>query len=380
MSDRVALFVFVDALGFNFLREREFLPEFGFRAGLRTVLGYSCACHPTLFSGELPHTHGHGAMYPLNQGGSPLDVAKKWAWLPARIADNHRVRTRLQGEVGRTVTGYFSLYEVPTRLLPRFDLVEHRSIFEPGAIRRGRTVFDEVADSGVRSLVRDWRTAEAAAMAEFEVALRADAFDWGLVYLPGIDGLLHAEGSRGKGVARHLRWYEEAVRRLVQAARASGRKSAIYLFSDHGMSDVRRRVDVIGPLEAAFGRNGDDYLAFYDSTMVRVWADDIVTRDGVAALLAGLPHGRLVADDERAELGVAFEDRSQGDLCWVADEGAIVLPSYMGRSMLKGMHGYHPDAVDADACVLGLDPPDRSMTHIRDLHGLMCDALDWVRR
>ena len=51
----------------------------------------------------------------------------------------------------------------------------------------------------------------------------------------------------------------------------------------------------------------------------------------------------------------------------------------MGRSMLKGMHGYHPDAVDADACVLGLGAPAREMTHIRDLHGLMRDVLEWVQ-
>lgn len=379
MAERVALFVFVDALGFNFLRDREFLPEFGYRAGLRTVLGYSCACHPTLFSGEMPHTHGHGAMYPLNEGGSPLEVARKFAWLPSRIADNHRVRTRIQGEVGRSVTGYFSLYEVPTRLLPRFDLVEHRNIFEPGAIRRGRTVFDDVAESGVRSLVRNWRTPEADAFAQFEVALRGDGFDWGLVYLPGLDGLLHSEGSGGEGVAAHLRWYEDSVRRLVEAAQANGRESAIYLFSDHGMSDVRRGLDVIRPLEAAFGRNGDDYLAFYDSTQVRVWADDVVVRDGLESFLAELPLGRLIEDDEREALGVDFDDGSQGDHCWVADEGVIVLPSYMGRSMLKGMHGYHPDAVDADACVLGLREPSREMTHIRDLAGLMRDALEWVR-
>ncbi|RKZ11444.1 hypothetical protein DRQ53_16005, partial [bacterium] len=204
MPERVALFVFVDALGFNLLRSREFLPEFEFRAGLRTVLGYSCSCHPTLFSGRMPHDHGHGAMYPLNQGGSPLEAAKSWSWLPPRIADNHRVRARLQGQIGREVSGYFSLYEVPTRLLPRFDLVEHRNIFEPGAIRNGTTVFDDVAASGVRSLVRDWRTPEPESLAEFEVELRAGRVDWGLIYLPGLDGLLHAEGSQGERMLKHM--------------------------------------------------------------------------------------------------------------------------------------------------------------------------------
>lgn len=378
-SERVALFVFVDALGFRFLGSREFLPELGFRAGLRTVLGYSCACHPTLFSGRMPHEHGHGAMYALNSGSSPLERARKWAWLPERIADNHRVRARLQGEIGREVSGYFSLYEVPTRLLPRFELVEPRNIFEPGSIRRGTTVFDDVAASGVRALVRDWRTPEVEALGEFEEQLQAGEVGWGLVYLPGLDGLLHAEGSTGPGVARHLEWYEGWVRRLREAARRGASEVQLYLFSDHGMSDVAEGIDLIGPMERAFGRNGDDYLAFYDSTMVRVWLEDPGRLEEMRAFLASRPKGRLIESAERADLGVDFEDRSQGDLCWVADEGVIILPSYMGSGMLAGMHGYHPDALDADACVLGTERPQRAMNHIRDLHGLMVDALDWVK-
>lgn len=377
--ERVALFVFVDALGFNFLRSREFLPEFGYRAGLRTVLGYSCACHPTLFSGRMPHEHGHGSMYALNSGHSPLEAARRWSWLPARLAENHRVRARLQGVIGREVTGYFSLYEVPTRLLPRFELVEPRNIFEPGAIRRGTTVFDDVAAAPVRSRVRDWRTPEIEALTEFESALGNGEIDWGLIYLPGLDGLLHAEGSGGAGVATHLAWYEGWVRRLREAATRGADEVRVYLFSDHGMSDVREGLDVIGPLERAFGRNGDAYLAFYDSTMVRVWADDPALRERMRGFLADLPAGRLIADGEREELGVAFTDRGQGDLCWVCDEGVLVVPSYMGRTMLAGMHGYHPDAVDADACLLGTEEPLRPMTHIRDLHGLMSDALNWVK-
>jgi hypothetical protein len=377
--DRVAVFVFVDALGFNYLRSHEFLPEFKFRAGLRPVLGYSCACHPTLFSGRMPHDHGHGAMYALGGDASPLAVARGWGRLPGRIADNYRVRARLQARIGREVSGYFSLYEVPTRLLPRFDLVEPRNIFEPGAIRRGTTIFDEVADSGVSSLVRDWRTPEVETLQEFETVLGAGEIDWGLAYLPGLDGLLHAEGSGGEGVARHLSWYEGWVRRLKEAAKKGAAEVHLYLFSDHGMSDVHRGIDAIGPLERTFGRNGERYLAFYDSTMVRVWADDFQLRDSMQEFLRGLSGGRLVEDEEKNELGVAFTDRSQGDLCWVADEGVIVLPSYMGRAMLAGMHGYHPDAVDADACVLGSETPRREMNHIRDLHRLMQDELRWAR-
>ena len=79
------------------------------------------------------------------------------------------------------------------------------------------------------------------------------------------------------------------------------------------------------------------------------------------------------------ELGIRFPDRSQGDLLFVADEGLLILPSYMGSYLLAGMHGYHPDARDADACLLGAYSPDVGMSHITDLHHLMVTIADSLR-
>ena len=78
--------------------------------------------------------------------------------------------------------------------------------------------------------------------------------------------------------------------------------------------------------------------------------------------------------EELASLGVDFPDRSQGDIIFVASEGLLILPSYMGKSMLAGMHGYHPDAEYADACLLGRDAPDLAMSHLVDLYALMDDV------
>ena len=79
----------------------------------------------------------------------------------------------------------------------------------------------------------------------------------------------------------------------------------------------------------------------------------------------------MIPEDEKTELGIRFADRSQGDLLFVVDEGLLVLPSYMGRHMLAGMHGYHPDATHADASLLGGYAPDYNVGHIRDLYTLM---------
>lgn len=373
---RVGLYILIDALGFHFLREHEFLPEFEFRVGLRTPLGYSCSCHPTLLSGRMPHEHGHGAMYQRRNGPGPLDAARPYRRLPGWIANHRWVRERIHRAVAEQVDGYFSLYECPTRLLPEFDLVEPRLIFGPGSLRRGANVFDRLERAGLRYSVHHWRTPEPENLAAVERDLREGRSDFVFLYLPGLDGLLHEHGSGGAPVMAHLRWYEEWVRRLQKLAESQYEEVELFVFSDHGMSDVHGGVDLVSLVERAFGRNGGRYLAFYDSTMARFWVDDPKVAEGIEDLLGSRTDGRWIRREERAELGVAFEDRSQGDMTFVVHEGLIILPSYMGRQLLAGMHGYHPDAVNADACLLGAWSPSLDPTHIRDLFALMSATVD----
>jgi len=368
---RLGVYVMIDALGFRFLREHEFMPELEFRVGLRTVLGYSCACQPTIFTGRLPHDHGHGAMFQRANGSTPLAAAKRYSWLPKAIADNYRIRNRIYGKVSTQIDGYFSLYEVPTQLMPEFDLVEHKSIYEPRSMRRGTNIFDRFEEVGLRYRHYYWKTPEEQNLLNAEDDLRSGRVEMLFLYLPALDGLLHEHGSQGNAVHAHLRWYEERLRRLRAIAEDVSEELEFFVFSDHGMSDVHGAVDVITPLEREFGPNGKRYLAFYDSTMARFWSEDDALLDEIRSFLADRRDGRVIHDDEKAEIGIAFEDRSQGDVHFVVNEGLLIVPSYMGRTMLAGMHGYHPDAVDADACLLGNFSPSQDPVHIRHVYDLM---------
>ncbi len=361
----------IDALGHNFLRSVEFLPEFEYRVGLRIVLGYSCACHPTLLTGKLPHEHGHGAMFQRRSGPSALDVARPWSRLPSFLADHSRVRAHIDAAVRRRVSGYFSLYECPTRLLPEFDLVEPVPIFGPGSVRLAPNIFDQLEEAGVPYRAYDWRTPEEENLLAVETDIDRGDAAFIFLYLPGLDGRLHEYGSAGQPVLDHLRWYEDWMRRLYALAEKNNEVVEFFVFSDHGMSDVHGGVDVKGMVEQEFGPNGRRYLAFYDSTMARFWVDEPSVAERLEAFLGDRTEGRWLRSEEKGELGVDFKDRSQGDLIFVMREGLLINPSYMGRNLLAGMHGYLPDAVDADACLLGPWSPSEDITHLKDLHGLM---------
>lgn len=368
---RLGVFVMIDALGFRFLREHEFLPELDFRVGLRTVLGDSGACQPTLLTGRLPHAHGHAAMFQRANGTTPLAVARHYAWLPPIVRDDPRIRRRIHARVADRIDADFSLYECPTRLLPEFDLAAHGRMFEPGSVRRGTNIFDRFRELGIRYRHYDSRTPEEQNILRSEDDLRSGDVEMLFLYLPALDGLLHEHGTAGDPVFTHLGWYEDRIRRLREIAEETAEEVELFVFSDHGMSDVHGAIALVPEIERVFGRNGGRYLAFYDWTMARFWSDDPGLLEDLRAALGDRHDGRCIHEDEKAELGIAFEDRSQGDLHFVVDEGLLIVPSYMGRTMLAGMHGYHPDAVDADACLLGNFSPSLDPTHIRHVYDLM---------
>ncbi len=368
---RLGVYVMIDALGFGFLRENRFLPELEFRVGLRTVLGDGYACRPTLLSGRLPHEHGHAAMFRRANGSTPLAAARRYAWLPPVVRDNHRIRARIHDEVAERIDGQVSLAECPTHLLAEFDLGEHRSLFQPGGVRRGPNIFDRFEELALRHRRYDEKTSEEENLLRAEDDLRTGDLELLFLYLPVLGGLLHEHGSVGDPVLAHLSWYEERIRRLREIAEDTAEEVELFVCSAHGTSDVHGAVDLITEIERDFGRNGGSYLAFYDPTMVRFWSEDDGLLDELRSALSVRHDGRCIHDEEKAELGIAFADRSQGDLHFVVNEGLLILPSYRGHTMLAGMHGYHPDAVGADGCLLGNFSPSLDPTHIRHVHDLM---------
>ena len=349
------------------------------RRALTSVLGFSSGAIPTLLSGRWPDEHGRWLMYARAAGRSPFGAAGAFARLPGRLRRSYKVGRVLHRLAARRIRGYFSLYEVPWRLLPRFDVAERRPLFAPGGLEGHPTWFDAWAARGWRVRAWDWRTPEADNAAAFVCAAGAagaaadDLLFW---YTAGLDARQHAHGTRAGEVQAHLGWIGEQVLEARRAAQAAGRESWTYVLSDHGMSDVTRVADVMGEAErvlraAAAGAGlteGRDWLAFYDSTLARFWWETPEARrrlrDPVRERLAALGAGSWLAPDEEARLRIRFADRRYGDDLFLAAPGVLFVPSYMGRTPLRGMHGYHPDEPSSRAVLLSDRPLPAGLEHV----------------
>src|SRR5262249_56163159 len=83
MKGPLSIYVLVDALGWEIIRDRPFLDDLlEERRWLQTILGYSSGAIPTILSGRLPSQHGHWNLFYRSPATSPFRWPRPLPRLP----------------------------------------------------------------------------------------------------------------------------------------------------------------------------------------------------------------------------------------------------------------------------------------------------------
>lgn len=380
MKERpLGLFVFIDALGWEVLqRHPSFLQNIApHRQPLETILGYSSACDPSIISGLTPAEHKlWSSYYYLPEGHSPFAWTRLLGFLPEKLTERARVRHYLSKLVKKVcrIHGYFQLYNVPFHLLPLFHYAEWKRIWEPGGLPSGTSIFDLLAADHQRWYVHDSGKNDDGKLADLRSALGRGEIDFAYISLGRLDALMHAQGTHTPAIGQLLAWYEERITELLAAAQSHYPEVLLRVFTDHGMHDIHQGCDIQKDVAATGLCFGEDYVAFYDSTMARFWSLKPQAREQLIHLLDSHPMGRILPDDELRRLGVYFPDAQYGDLIFLMHPGVQIAPSFMGRKAIAGMHGFHPDEPDSKAMICSNVPLPPTLTRIEQIFGLMCQA------
>ena len=376
---RLHVFVLIDALGWQVIQGRNFLSDIlPHRAPLRTVLGYSSAAIPTILTGVPPATHQHWNLFYYDPTGSPFRWLRHLRFLPDALLD-HRVTRRLLKEMGRRWLGLGPLFEccVSPRILHLFNWVEKRNIYGRRGIVGAPSIFDRLAEAGIPYHVYSYHDGSD------DTVLRRAAQDietgdgtFFFVYLSEMDAFLHYHRGDPDKVAAQLASYELRLRALFATARKVDPEVSLTVLSDHGMTPIRAKYDLLAEIGGLGLRMPDDYLAVYDSTMARFWFFSNQARDKVTAALRALRCGRIVTDAELERLGVLFPDGRYGQLVFLLDPGCLFSRSdFNGQGWSPAaMHGYHPDDPDSEGIFLANRPPVRPVRAIGDVFACMQDA------
>lgn len=369
------LFFFIDAMGAAITgahpEMREIAPHF---RALRSVLGYSSACVPSILTGRMPEDHGHWSYFTHQGEGDGLTIPGWIRAMPGALRDRGRVRSHLSRAIAKRngIEGYFQLYQLPIAHAHNYGHCEPRNIFTPGGINNGTSIIDTLAESGQAAFVSDWHQTTDQNWAALNQAVADPECSFGLMYDAHLDGWLHDHTKDDADLPNRLLAIRERIETAVAIAEANHDQVFFYVFSDHGMCTIREHRNVLPVLEGTGLRLHDELPVIVDSTMVRTWYRNRHDREIVRDALADVAGLRLLSVGELAAEGCQFPDSRFGDDIFLADPGVLLVPSHMGTKPIAGMHGYHPDHVDSDATFLTNDPE-------ADPHGIV-DLYDLMQR
>ena len=159
-----------------------------------------------------------------------------------------------------------------------------------------------------------------------------------LLTLVEVDSCSHWQGVGSEPYNVLLAENDRYIRELTQAFKAREPDGAVFVVSDHGMSNIERTL-ALG-LEEEFGPPGaGTYAYFSEATILRIWTEDAELRRRIADHLDGIRGLRLCDAEERRANGITRPEF--GDLIYYTDEGVQIVPSFWGPKPSVGMHGHH---------------------------------------
>ncbi len=381
-TKKLSLFVFVDAFGYEISKDIDFLSDIlPHKKSLRSVFGFSSACIPSIISGRMPVEHRHWNFFYYSPETSPFHGYRWLMLIPKKIRQHGRFRRYLSKWIKKRLnfSGYFQIYHIPIEHMHLFDTCEKRDLFKPGGLNVGPNIADYLEEKNVPYHLADWATPEPERVEQLREVVRKGEVAVAFMYTADMDSLLHTNSSDSQPVRDKIEWYRKVIREVYDEARAAYDEVDICVFSDHGMAPITRTYNVMADVEKIGLKFGVDYVAMYDSTVARFWFLAEGAREKIEAVLGKIDCGRILPDEELESLGCFFPDRQFGELMFLLDAGVLMVPSFMGRTPLAGMHGYHPDDKDSYASFMSSRQREREPEAITDIYRLMKEAADEYR-
>jgi hypothetical protein len=383
MKSVLPLFVFIDACGWELIRDDPFVRAFApNRKRLSSVFGYSSACVPSILSGRWPDEHRNWCYFVYDPAHSPFKSLRRLRWLPKALTSRRIFRRWLSRfvKVQLSFRGYFDLYNIPFEYISLYDFTEKKSPLQPRGMNRGPNIFDFLQERAIPYHVSAPERTEEQNLAALTADLQAERIDFAFLYWPGLDGLLHRVGNQSPEAPQKLRRYEIWIEQLLAEARRHYREIRLYVFSDHGMANCDELLDLKAKIESLPLRMAEDYLAVYDSTLARFWFFNDRARREISGALAQIPQGRILPEAELKQLRAYFPDHYFGELIFLVREGVLIVPSHMGERPIRGMHGYHPADPHSYAMLCTNQPsiPD-DINAIPDIYRLMTSDAELAR-
>ena len=370
------LLIYVDGLGYDLVDEVPVVQAHS-PSEVRTLLGFSIADFCTAFSGKYPDEHGVWNLYYYNKSGvlSPMKYIKQ---LPFSGSRHSRLFLSIFLSFLRGNSYPAWLSNIPIDRAEYFDTCLKKVICEPNALGT-RTIFDLFRDRGLQFICVMWPLVYSTKGNSYRLDSYSDQkacsiveenlgkFDVYYVHLTEIDHEMHIKGKNAvKEAKARLNKNLETTIESFKKAHPSGN---VIIFSDHGMSDVHRKYDLV---KIPGLRHGKDYISFLDATMARFW---FLNKNAEYAVEKHMPaEGRFLTEKDMAKERVPMPPKF-GEKIFLLEKGGLFAPNYFQKGdEIRSMHGYDPNDSEQSA-FFACDFKRPRKIQMNDLFGLVSSLL-----
>jgi predicted AlkP superfamily pyrophosphatase or phosphodiesterase len=344
------LVVFFDGLKPESLEFMPFLNSFKDKRRMRTILGYSVACHASMYTGIYPDKHLLWFVWRYAPETSPF----KWV----RYLRNIPLMNTLPGKYFFTKTAqlferntsYFGIpmvVNLPLKYWHYFDVSEKKFWDEPGYLPGYPTIFEILRSKGMRIDIVGMDK-DVSDIAEIERYQFTEIKPFTYLFVGSVDLFSHRLGQDSPEARKKLKGIDQLIERQYKELEKRKKFFHFIAFSDHGHIKVTKRVD----LYALFKEKGQDlnrYLHVIDANYARFWFRDDGERTRIEKILAEIPFGYILTEDLLKKYHVVMPDNRYGDLIFYLDIPHVFSKTIWGFSRsINSMHGYSPDHADSD--------------------------------
>lgn len=351
---------FFDALKPGSLQYMPFLNSFAHQRRMKTELGYSVTCHPSMYSGVHPDKHLQWFVWRYAPETSPFQWTKPFRYLgfldtlPTRYFLHKYTR-----QFRRKNTSWFGvplLVNLPLKYWSSFDVVEDRSWDAPGYLKQYPTVFDILRGQKTEFEVVGMVKGAGDEFAQIAGHEFREIKPWTYFFLGSVDSYSHHHGQDAPETIELMKRLDRLVEEQFDAYSRRVKDFDVFVFSDHGHIRVEKRID-IQKIFKEHGSNINRFLHLIEANYARFWFRNDRERSTVEKILGTIEGGFILGDAEFEKYHLKMPDNRYGDLVYYLDTPAIFTKTIWGFGKTqKSMHGYLPEHAESDGVFLSQTP------------------------
>lgn len=244
---------------------------------------------------------------------------------------------------------------IPSQLLAYFSPKLKDEFTTKNILRHVPTIFDILRENDMSyELQRPAPRLENAAINDIIDRLeRRKIPDLTVIHPCSIDLIGHKFGPHSSHIKRTVKKVDQQMYRIIRSIGFSSEKILLIILSDHGMSPVTRKYDMLELLDQLSLTGGKDYLVFLDSTMARFWFFNKRARKLIYERLSTLKCGQMLHKSDMKKLGINNIGQEYGELIFALNEGYTIFPDFFRKcNPPKGMHGYAFPVYDSPIMIM----------------------------